>query len=187
MDCNMTFSEIADRVILRRFKQGGFIHPNQCEALKNHADFFDNIPDNDKVQIAQDLFSEIESYNAIPSWTTTPPTAKPTRVIKSELQTVTTYIELLDKIYSDMPNCSNPFFGKSEEYENAQVIAKKIKHDLEILQKKCKQSDLLILQKSRYYQNTKTKQDIEDNITNLLREHSITIDFIGIRAFINKI
>jgi hypothetical protein len=189
MDCNMIFSEIADSVILRRFKQGSFIHPNQCEALKNHADFFDNIPDNDKVKIAQDLFSEIESYNAIPSWTTTPPTAKPTRVIKQELQTVTAYIELLNKIYSDMSNC-NPFFGKSEEYENAQVIAKKIKHDLEILQKKCKQSDLLILQKSRYYQNTKTKQDIENTIRDIMKNYSIAIDYLSIqdvRAFIARL
>jgi hypothetical protein len=169
-----------NEVIGKNFESGYFINPDQCKALKDHTYFLDGIPDSDKEKIAQKLFSEIEEYSAqqFNNWTTEQPTAKPTRVIKSDIKTIDNFLELLAKIHIDAPaSMSGTFFSMNKECSNAKAFAKKLKHDLETLQTgkaKCNQSDLLILQKRRYYSNIKTKEDIENTITEILKDYSLT-------------
>jgi hypothetical protein len=121
-------------------------------------------------------------------------------VIKSELKTVNAFLELLEKHAID--NINNEPVKRNEsggirldmrqnlEYRKAQNIAQKMKHDLELLQKKCNQSDLLILQKPRYYKNAKSKEDIENTIRDIMKNYSIAIDYLSIqdvRAFIARL
>lgn len=198
----MTFKEAVQKVIANNFEDGNFIESNQCEALENHTTFLDAISDNDKEKIAQILYDEIIEYNAErwQNWTTTPPTAKPTRVINSELKTVNAFLELLDKHCLD--NINTEPLKRNEngglcidlrpnlEYRTTQSVAKKIKNDLEILKKKCNQSDLLILQKARYYKNIKTKEDIKNTIKKIMKKNSIPIDYLStqdIQEFIARL
>lgn len=198
----MDFKEAAYKIIIENFEDGIFISDYQSEALENHTHFLDVIFDSDKEKIAQVLFEEIQEYNGERwnYWTVTPPTAKPTRVIKNELKTVNAFLELLEKHSIDNINKEPTKRSKSGgiiidmrpnlEYRTAQNIAQKMKHDLELLQKKCNQSDLLILQKPRYYKNTKSKEDIENTIRDIMKTYSIAIDYESIqkvRDFISRL
>lgn len=176
----MIFKEVMNEVIYKNFEIDDFIHPDQCKALEEYTYFLDGIPDSDKEKIAQKLFSEIVEYNdaQVNNWTTVQPTAKPTRVIKSDIKTIDNFLELLEKIYLDVPSSmSGTFFSIDKKYKTAEDYAQKLKHDLEILQTgkaKCNQSDLLILKKGRYYSNIKTKEDIENTIIEILKDYSLT-------------
>jgi hypothetical protein len=189
----MTFKEAVQKVIANNFEDGNFIEDRQTKALDDHTAFLDGIPDNDKPGIAQFLYDEIVEYNGErwKFWITTPPTAKPIRVINSELKTLNAFLELLDKHSVDNMSKEPPKkgengeyrinLGPNPEYKTAQSIAQKMKHDLELLQKSCNQSDLSIIQKARYYKNTKTKEDITNTIKTIMKKNSIPIDYLSIQ------
>jgi hypothetical protein len=115
----------------------------------------------------------------------------PLRTINSELKTVNAFIELLDKHAFDNRN-KNPSrrterggwlinFGPNPEYRGAQATAEKMKHDLELLQKTCEPSKLLILRKERYYKKVKTKKDISKTIKAIMKQNSIPIDYLSVQ------
>ena len=175
----MTFKEAALIVMDEEFTRGNFITPNQSEALADHTAFLDGIPDSDKRKIADKLFWEIYLFNGeqFQNWTVTPPTTKATRVIQSDLQAVNDFLGLMEKIYLDVPASMNgTIFSLDEGYIAAKKYAEKLKHDLEALSKGktgCNQSDLLQLQKGRYYSNTITKEDIKKIVIEILEDYRL--------------
>lgn len=180
--------------IIQKEHDVGYYHltDHQEYALLNCTDFLNAIPDDEIMGAANNIISEIYTYDYKPSWTTIQPTKKPTDVIKDELKTVNNFLELLNKISLDVPRYwdEKSLSGVNEEYEAAQSLATKIKHDLEILTKTCKQSDLKTLAKERYYKGVINKKDIEDTIKSIMKSYSIAIDYKSIqevRDFIARI
>lgn len=189
----MDFKEAVIEIIQKE-RDVGYYHLTdyQYDALVNHTDFLNTIADDEIMGAANKLINELYLYLYKPSWTTVPPTRKPTDVIKNELKTVNSFLELLNKISLDVPRYwdEKSLSGVNEEYKQAQSLATKIKHDLEILTKTCKQSDLKILTKERYYKGIINKKDIEDTIKSIMKSYSIAIDYQSIqevRDFIARI
>lgn len=183
----MTFKEAALIVMDEEFAGNNFITQENASALADHTAFLDGIPDDDKEKIAGKLFWEIYSFEGeqFKNWTVAPPTAKPVRVIESDLQTVNDFLGLLEKIYLDVPSMILYMGGRrlsggkeAEQYIAAKKYAEKLKHDLEILQTgvaKCNQSDLLLLKKGRYYSKAISKEDIKKTVIQILKDYSLPL------------
>jgi hypothetical protein len=156
------------------------------DALENYTAFLNGIPD-DKKQDAFIVLIYINSYQAQKEHKPNLGGKNAKRAIGDDLKTVIEFKELFERSYFWPLMDGVSQYGITEFKECVLDYLNAMQGDLEILQNTTPANELKVILKQDYYKKHTTKEEIQELITQILRNHSQPIDFLSVRAFMNMI
>lgn len=166
---------------------------HHSDTLQYYTSFLDGIPDEYKDMETFNIFHQIYSFIDCNTYDYTTQSKTPKRVIKRDIETVERFLEFINRL-KDRDNFKHIGSLDSNELndifkENINTFigtSESILHDLNNMKKSTDKEKMILIRKRAYFDNETTKKDIENMIIEILKRHSIPIDFLSVREFIAK-
>ncbi|MFZ3052673.1 MAG: hypothetical protein WA099_04625 [Sulfuricurvum sp.] len=180
----------------RQTNQGSWIQKfilHHSDTLQHYTSFLDGIPDEYKNMETINVFYQIYAFIDCNTYDYTTQSKTPKRVIKRDIETVEKFLEFINRL-KDRDNFKH--VGELDSNELNDVFKENLKtfigtsesilQDLNNMKKSTNKDKMILVRKRAYFDNETTKKDIENRVLEILKRHSLPIDFLSVREFISK-